>query len=90
MSKLKKPVDVLVIGDGIAGCLAALAARKRRADVIIVEKSQPNLPHGNTAFCGGALRRVSREYPAEKYFADIMKVSQGAADKELTMITIRN
>jgi tricarballylate dehydrogenase len=90
MSKLKKLVDVLVIGDGIAGCLAAIAARKRRADVIIVEKSQPNLPHGNTAFCGGALRRVSREYPAEKYFADIMKVSQGAADKELTMITIRN
>src|SRR5918996_283746 len=90
MAKRKKIVDVLVIGDGIAGCLAALAARKRRADVIIVEKSRPNLPHGNTAFCGGALRRVSREYPAEKYFADIMKVSQGEADKELTEITIRN
>jgi tricarballylate dehydrogenase len=90
MSKRKKIVDVLVIGDGIAGCLAALAARKRRADVIIVEKSQPNIPHGNTAFCGGALRRVSREYPEERYFADIMKVSQGQADKELTQITIRN
>jgi len=35
---------VFVIGDGIAGCLAALAARKRRADVIIVEKSQPTFP----------------------------------------------
>src|SRR6266511_2831413 len=90
MAKLKKIVDVVVIGDGITGCLAALAARKRRADVIIVEKSQPNLPHGNTAFCGGALRRVSKEYPAEKYFADIMKVSQGEADQELTKITIRN
>ena len=90
MSKLKKRVDVLVIGDGIAGCLAALAAHKRRADVIIVEKSQASLPHGNTAFCGGALRRVCREYPEEKYFADIMKVSQGEADKELTTITIRN
>jgi tricarballylate dehydrogenase len=90
VSKLQNKVDVLVIGDGIAGCLAALAAHKQRADVIIVEKSRPNLPHGNTAFCGGALRRVSKEYPAEKYFADIMKVSQGEADEELTKITIRN
>jgi succinate dehydrogenase/fumarate reductase flavoprotein subunit len=72
---------VVVIGDGIAGCLAALAARNRRADVIIVEKSRPDIPHGNTAFCGGALRRVSKEYPAEKYFADIMKVSQDKRTK---------
>jgi threonine dehydrogenase-like Zn-dependent dehydrogenase len=33
---VKKVVDVLVIGYGVAGCLAALAARKRRAYVIIV------------------------------------------------------
>jgi tricarballylate dehydrogenase len=85
-----KVVDVLVIGDGIAGCTAALAAREQQANVLIVEKSQPNVPHGNTAFCGGALRRVSREYPEGRYFADIMKVSQGRADKALTRITIRN
>ena len=85
-----KVVDVLIIGDGIAGCTAALAAHKQRADVMIIEKSQPNLPHGNTAFCGGALRRVSRDYPETRYFADIMKVSQGEADKVLTRITIRN
>jgi len=89
-TRKNKVVDVLIVGDGIAGCIAALAARKRRADVMIIEKSQPNVPHGNTAFCGGALRRVSREYPAEKYFADIMKVSQGESDKALTRITIRN
>jgi tricarballylate dehydrogenase len=88
--KKNRAVDVLVIGDGIAGCLAALAARKRKANVMIVEKSQADAPHGNTAFCGGALRRVSREYPEEKYFGDIMKVSQGEADRELTKITIRN
>jgi tricarballylate dehydrogenase len=85
-----KVVDVLIIGDGIAGCTAALAARKQRADVMIIEKSLPNVPHGNTAFCGGALRRVSRDYPETRYFADIMKVSQGEADKVLTRITIRN
>ena len=91
MSTIKKRVvDVLIVGDGIAGCMAALAARKSGADVMIVENSQPNVPHGNTAFCGGALRRVSKEYPETKYFADIMKVSQGQADEELTRITIRN
>ncbi len=86
----KKVVDVLIIGDGIAGCTAALAAHKQRASVMIIEKSQPNVPHGNTAFCGGALRRVSKDYPETRYFADIMKVSQGEADKVLTRITIRN
>jgi tricarballylate dehydrogenase len=85
-----KVVEVLIIGDGIAGCTAALAAHKQRADVMIVEKSQPNVPHGNTAFCGGALRRVSTAYPETRYFADIMKVSEGKADKVLTRITIRN
>jgi tricarballylate dehydrogenase len=85
-----KLVDVLIIGDGIAGCTAALAAHKQRAEVMIVEKSQPNVPHGNTAFCGGALRRVSTAYPETRYFADIMKVSEGKADKVLTKITIRN
>ena len=57
---------------------------------MIVEKSEPDVPHGNTAFCGGALRRVSRDYPETKYFADIMKVSEGKADKVLTRITIRS
>ena len=85
-----KVVDVLIIGDGIAGCTAALAAHKQRADVMIIEKSQPNVPHGNTAFCGGALRRVSKDYSETRYFSDIMKVSQGEADKVLTRITIRN
>ena len=85
-----KAVDVLIIGDGIAGCTAALAAHKQRANVMIVEKSEPDVPHGNTAFCGGALRRVSTAYPETRYFADIMKVSEGKADKVLTRITIRN
>jgi len=86
----KEVIDVLVIGDGIAGCTAALAAHKQRAKVVIVEKSAAHLPHGNTAFSGGALRRVSTEYPPARYFADIMTVSQGEADALLTRITIRN
>jgi class 3 adenylate cyclase len=54
-----KVVDVLIIGDGIAGCIAALAAYKQRADVMIIEKSQPSVPHGNTGFCGGDGHRIA-------------------------------
>jgi tricarballylate dehydrogenase len=67
-----------------------LAARRRGAAVVIIEKARPGVPHGNTAFCGGAFRRVSAKYPAEKYFGDIMQVSNGKADPTLTSITIKN
>jgi tricarballylate dehydrogenase len=89
MQRMNNLTDVLVIGDGIAGCVAALAARRAGARVLMIEKSRSNVPHGNTAFSGGAFRRVSREYPAARYFADIMKVSEGQADKALTWLTIR-
>jgi tricarballylate dehydrogenase len=89
-TKKQDIMDVLVIGDGIAGCMAALAAHREGANVLVLDKARSDVPHGNTAFCGGALRRVSREYPAKKYFSDIMKVSEGKADPELTRLTIRN
>lgn len=85
-----KPVDVLIIGDGLAGRLAALAAQREGGSVLIIEKCSAHAPHGNTAFSGGAFRRVARQYPERKYFSDIMKVSEGAADPRLTRITIRN
>ena len=85
-----RAVDVLVIGDGIAGRMAALAAQREGASVLIIEKCSPHAPHGNTAFSGGAFRRVSRQYPEKKYFTDIMKVSEGQADPRLTRITIRS
>jgi tricarballylate dehydrogenase len=85
-----KLVDVLIIGDGLAGRLAALAAQREGASVLIIEKCSAREPHGNTAFSGGAFRRVSRQYPEKKYFSDIMKVSEGDADPRLTRITIRN
>jgi tricarballylate dehydrogenase len=81
---------VLIVGDGLAGCTAALRARKEHARVMIIEKSRPTVPHGNTAFCGGSLRRVTPTYPPERYFDDIMKVSNGKSDPKLTRITIEN
>ena len=31
--------DVLIVGGGLAGCMAALKAREKNADVTIIEKS---------------------------------------------------
>jgi tricarballylate dehydrogenase len=91
MTKQKvEAVDVVVLGDGIAGCTAAMAAQTKGAKVLIVEKSTKDAPHGNTAYSGGALRRVSSRYPERKYYQDLMTVTERQADPALSRITIRN
>ena len=44
--------DVLVVGGGIAGCFAAIKAKEKGANVVIVDKGSVGkagqTPHGNT------------------------------------------
>jgi tricarballylate dehydrogenase len=80
--------DVLIVGEGIAGCTAALAATEQGANVLIIEKAPQNVPHANTAFSGGSFRRVSQAYPAEKFYHDMISLSGGKADPELTKIMV--
>jgi tricarballylate dehydrogenase len=54
------PVDVLVIGGGIAGLSAALAAREAGASVRLLERAPRAERGGNTRFSNGALRAVYR------------------------------
>ena len=44
--------DVVVVGQGIAGCSAALTAYDAGASVIILDKA-PTADHGNSGVCGG-------------------------------------
>ncbi|MBI2366280.1 MAG: FAD-dependent tricarballylate dehydrogenase TcuA [Deltaproteobacteria bacterium] len=80
--------DILVIGDGIAGCMAALAANAQGANVLVIEKAPKDVPHSNTAFSGGSFRRTSQVYPAEKFYQDMISLSGGRADPELTKIMV--
>ncbi|MGH7846686.1 MAG: FAD-dependent tricarballylate dehydrogenase TcuA [Candidatus Binatia bacterium] len=80
--------DVLVLGEGIAGCSAALVAAECGAQVTILEKAPKDVPHGNTAFSGGSFRRASDSYSADKFFADIMDLSGGRSDPELTRVVV--
>ena len=83
-------LDVLVVGDGIAGCTAAITAHEAGAKVLIVDKAPADVPHGNTAFSGGNLRRISEQYPAERFYDDMLRVSDNRADPEVARIIVEN
>ena len=55
-----KTYDVIVIGAGNAAFAAALAARKRGSDVVVLEKAPKSERGGNTRFTGGIFRTVYR------------------------------
>jgi tricarballylate dehydrogenase len=82
--------DILVLGEGIAGCSAALTAADFGVRVAVIEKAPKAVPHGNTAFSGGSFRRASESYSADKFYSDIMNLSGGRADPESTRIVVEH
>ena len=46
--------DIVVVGSGNAAMSAALAAQQRGCRVLVIEKAQPDLAGGNTAYPAGA------------------------------------
>ena len=48
--------NVVVVGAGNAALCAALSAREHGADVVVLERAEPALRGGNTAFTAGAMR----------------------------------
>jgi tricarballylate dehydrogenase len=87
---LATPPDVLVVGDGIAGCTAAITAHAAGAKVLVIDKAPADVPHGNTAFSGGNLRRISEQYPAERFYDDMLRVSENRADTEIARIIVED
>ncbi|ELZ86794.1 L-aspartate oxidase [Haloferax volcanii] len=71
--------DVLVVGSGIAGCAAALAAAREGADVLVVTKATEPEDAASDWAQGGIA--VTQSAPAE-FAADIRRASDGTADPE--------
>jgi len=85
-------VPLVVVGAGACGFTAALAARDRGVEVIVLERDKR--PWGSTsmslgAVCGvatAAQRAQGIEDSVELFIADVMEKTQGEADPALTRL----
>jgi L-aspartate oxidase len=74
-----RDTDVLVIGSGLAGCAAALAAARGGARVLMLTK-QPRAEESNTLYAqGGIIYRGKVDSPAQ-LVADIIAAGDGLSD----------
>jgi len=88
--------DVLVIGGGNAALCAAITARSRGLDVLVVESAPIHFRGGNSRHTRnmrtmheGPLDPLADSYPEEEYWQDLLKVTDGLTDETLGRLTIR-
>lgn len=79
--------DVLVVGSGVAGCAAALAAARAGQDVLVVTKA--TRPEDATSWHAQGGVAVSRANAAG-FKEDIIEASDGTADSEAVDILVEN
>lgn len=109
----REEAEVLVIGTGNAGLVAALAAVEEGARVTVLERAPEERRGGNSAFSGGIFRCAFRDfeelrpiltespalpftkvevepYPADRFHADLFRVTEGLADPSLAALLVEN
>lgn len=79
--------DVLVVGSGIAGLAAALAAAREGDDVTVVTKA--TRPEGASSWWAQGGIAVARDDP-EQFKADIVEASSGTADPAAVDVLVEN
>ncbi|WP_324759037.1 L-aspartate oxidase [Haloarcula sp. GH36] len=79
--------DVLVVGSGIAGLAAALAAAREGSDVTVATKA--TRPEGASSWWAQGGIAVSRDDP-EQFKRDIVTASDGTADPEAVDVLVEN
>src|SRR5713226_9662287 len=77
MSKKIFNTDVIVVGAGNAAMCAALAARERGAEVIVLERAPNSERGGNSSFTAGAMRFAYRDTQ------DLLKVVADLTQEEI-------
>jgi tricarballylate dehydrogenase len=88
--------DVLVIGGGNAGLCAAITARSGKARVLVLESSPRALRGGNSRHTrnircmhDAPTAMLTDSYSEEEYFADLLRVTKGRTNEELTRKAVR-
>lgn len=79
----KSAYDVVVVGTGMAGIAAALAAQEAGARVLVLEKAPRESAGGSTRFSGGGFRAPQGTFTADDLFDDFMSVTQRRGNAEL-------
>lgn len=81
---MRKQIDVLVIGGGIAGLMASISARQGGAAVSLLSK-HPIGRSGNTLVSGGGIAAATAnpQNTPEAFFADILDSGKGLANPKL-------
>jgi tricarballylate dehydrogenase len=75
--------DVVVLGSGLAGIAAALAAWEDGASVLVVEKAPLESAGGNTRFSGGGFRIPRGDFTPDNFLEDLMIVTKGRGNETL-------
>jgi fumarate reductase flavoprotein subunit len=75
-------VDVVVVGGGLAGWVAARRARELGAGVLLVERSRRRPGWGNSMISGGALHAAlgPPDAPPDELFAKVVAATDGETD----------
>ena len=82
-----RTTDVLVVGSGIAGCAAALAAAREGAEVTVASKA--TRPEDASSWWAQGGIAVSRDDP-ERFKRDILDASDDTADPEAVDVLVEN
>lgn len=89
-------VDVVVIGGGNAALCAAISARRKGAQVLIIESSPMHFRGGNSRHTRNvrymhekANDHLTGPYPEEEFWGDLLQVTGGETNEELARLTIQ-
>ncbi|MBI2858211.1 MAG: FAD-binding protein [Chloroflexi bacterium] len=69
--------DVVIVGFGGAGGIAAMAAQEEGADVLVLEKQPEQSHHTNTSMAGGSFLCPSDVKGGVQYMEEVCKVTEG-------------
>lgn len=98
--------DVVIVGHGVSGLSASIAAHEAGVKPIVLEKSPYEKRGGHTRYAGGLFRfpmaepervkkklglvEVPEQYTRQDFYNDLMEVSDGRADEDLCTELVGN